>query len=266
MINIKNTTDYKFILGWFNKFLSDLSEYTIKWESENSGNLDKVLTKDLISPWKIEYPGLLKLKNKYWVPRVTENYVSFKYYPKTESKFNLYIKLSLFKIEIIVCYKKTCIFSVSIHGLNWNFRSHSFTLITPFISVLIRDAKNEELKKIKGKSKLIPKLDQNFEFWLRSMYNGFILDLTPESSSMMREYNNPKEWDTEKFYYYRDEEEEVFFRKNWKDTKSPIQLIKEELGKLKTPSIISTTYTICSDNTSIKKVGYPKNREFIFLN
>ena len=105
-------------------------------------------------------------------------------------------------------------------------------------------------------------MDQNFEDWFRSVYNSVILTGLENVELYRKTVNaNSFELETDQFYYSNFPEfSPIFLTKNWKNLKSPNQLIFEDQAEKEKQSQTnpsSITYAVMGDGVSLKRITYP---------
>lgn len=267
MIKLNKLQDSFYILQWINKFLSDLEERFHCWTLKNSEKIVKGMT-DNPFDMVLEENTILTLQGKKWKFYNTNHILSFLYSPQGNKRTNysLVIKMDKSSISFVILDLKKdlgneLILNLCIKGLNWNYKNQSFILTNPLFSIK-KSEDNVEFKKIKTKLKLFPQMDQDFEGWFRSVYNSVILTGLENVELYRKTVNaNSFELETDQFYYSNfPEYSPIFLTKNWKNLKSPNQLIFEdqvEKEKQNQSSPSSITYVVMGDGVSLKRITYP---------
>jgi len=253
-----------YIKTWIEVFLSDLKDRYRDWEKINPSLNDR-------SPIQMTFKdSFICLKKAKWYPQNQGDWLSFEY--SQSSKFNLTISLHFEGLEIQLWEGERSVIGLFIYGINWNPKAKIFTLDNLFVSVL-KNAGNEELLKVKGKIKMLPQFDLTFENILREVYNKINIQTEEEENFIKNEFlrhreeKNPYIWDTKLFTVFYDETQQIIFIKKEKINKSPLQLIEEDKrnNNKNITQKKTATYTVVETGSKLRKVIYPKGREFIYL-
>lgn len=254
-----------FLKDWVRDFLSDLKDKFNEWEKKNPVRG--------YEPTKMTFESFgefISLKKAKWIPVNQGEWLSFEYINKT--KYSLTVSLHFNGLEIQLWNEGKSIISLFITGINWNPKSKQFAFNNLFLSIL-KDEGDEELSKIsRGKMKILPQFDLSFENLLREIYNCVDISTEEELKEQFllhRKEENPFSWDTTRFTVFYDEIQlpYVVFIKKDKINKPPLQLVGEELNNNSTviKDKKSITYTVVEKGYKLKKVIYPKGRDFIYL-
>ena len=273
------TSDYEYLKSWINKFLSDLNERFHNWSLKQDKEKSKILKTFQGSPFDMTSTDeLITLAGKKWKLCNVNNILVFGYTPGKKSDYYLMVRLDRTAITLIISdltkdIGNDLIMSIEITSdLLWNDRANIFSLINPHVTIKKGNEPNVEFKKFqtRGRIKLFPSMDINFEICMRNIYNSVFVGGDLSSAEKYRiELGGSKirEIDTDSFYYNNTPGQvPVFITKDWTNLKSPNLLVFEEVKQLveekkDQPIVTSVTYTVLSDG-SIKRVKYPK--EWVF--